>query len=431
MPRVDDLIARLDGAPPAVARAAARNAIERGRSELQRGCEVTLQQIVAQAQKEAGELLEDRVQRVINMSGTILHTGLGRAPLPLDFGRTQGEYAALEFSLETGERGDRQAWVREHLIALTGAEDSLVVNNCAGAVLLALAAISAGKEVILSRGEMVEIGGSFRVPEIIAQSGCRLKEVGTTNKTRASDYSRAVGKETGAILRCHTSNYKIVGFTETPSVGQIAAVAKEKGVPFIFDFGTGCMIDLAPFGLPGLDSFPGLVSQGVDLVLGSGDKLLGGPQAGIIVGRKELIAACAAHPLARALRVDKLTLAALEAVLRAYRTGQLDKIPLLRILGTPLPEIRRRARALAKALGAKASVVESESELGAGCSPDLKVPTYCVAIKSDSPTKLYQALLKVDPPVIGRIEKGLLLLDCRTIQQGDFRPVKSALEKAL
>ncbi len=375
----------------------------------------------------AAELIEATSLRpAINLSGVILHTGLGRARLAPSVAEhvaaVARAHSTVELDAETGKRGDRQEHVRELLMQLTGAEDAHVVNNAAAAVVLSLSALASGREVILSRGQMVEIGGSFRMPEIVVQSGCRLVEVGCTNKTRLSDYTKAIGEQTGAILRCHTSNFAIVGFAGQPSLGELAKL----GVAVIDDMGTGCIVDLSPFGLPAIPTIQGSLKAGADVVTASGDKLLGGPQAGLILGRRELIEKIRVHPLARALRVDKLTLAALEATLRLYATGRQSDIPTIRYISRPLDEVREFAVRLSTCVR-NSTVAQGTTAIGGGSSPDAALATWRLGLSGRSPDKLLQTLREADPPIIGRIEDDVVWLDPRTLDDDEVEIVCEVL----
>ena len=423
-------------------RAAAAGVLEQVRAELGRGGAAPETGEIAG--RTAGALAlaaAPRLRRVVNATGIVLHTGLGRAPLAPEAARAAAEvaagYANLEFDLDSGERGDRHSLVAEALRALTGAEASLVVNNNAAAVLLLLAALAAGREVVCSRGELVEIGGSFRVPEIMAQSGARLREVGTTNRTYARDYAAALGAETALLLRVSQSNFRVTGFTATPTLPELAAVGRAAGVPLAYDMGSGALLPgLAP---EGLDARAALAA-GADVVTFSGDKLLGGPQAGLLCGRADLIARCARHPLARALRVDKLTLAALEATLALYRAGRAEQaLPALALLRRDPALLRRAAAGLRSALraslGARCAVVvePAESAAGGGALPEVALPTSAVALRpaACSAQALAAALRRGAPPVVGRLRAGALLLDPRTLLPGEAARLPALVAAAL
>ncbi|HEX6080414.1 MAG TPA: L-seryl-tRNA(Sec) selenium transferase [Methylomirabilota bacterium] len=365
---------------------------------------------------------------VINATGVVLHTNLGRALLsPLAQERLRevaASYSNLEMDVARKERGSRYSHVDGLLRRLSGAEAALVVNNCASAVLLALESLARGKEVVVSRGELIEIGGEFRIPDILRRSGATLREVGTTNRTHLKDYANAIGPETGVLLKVHTSNYRVVGFTAAVSSRELAELGRARGIPVMEDLGSGCFVDLTRHGFPYEPTVPEVVAAGVDLVAFSGDKLLGGPQAGIVVGRAELVERLARNPLNRALRIDKFTIAALEATLYAYEAGTaLTTIPTLRMLTEPLPAIRQRARRVLSRMGAEAAralgarVVESTSQVGGGALPTVELPTAVVAIGTSArPAEaLDQALRTGRPAVLGHVLDDRLQLDCRTV----------------
>jgi L-seryl-tRNA(Ser) seleniumtransferase len=374
------------------------------------------------------------LKRVVNGTGVVLHTSLGRAPLPESVRQRLDEiafgYSNLEFDLETGARGSRYSHVEEILRELTGAEAALVVNNNAAAVLLALSSLAAGREVVVSRGELVEIGDSFRIPDVMRQSGAILREVGATNRTSLADYRDAVSAETGLLLKVHASNFAMVGFTAAVSVQDLAALGREFSLPVMADLGSGNLVtldNLPGFGEPTVREF---VRAGVDLLTFSGDKLLGGPQAGIIVGRKELVDPMKRQPLLRAVRIDKLTLAALEGTLRLYRDQRqaLTEIPTLRMLTVAPAELRARGRQLLRRLrrvrpeGLRAALVSGFSQVGGGASPLFQLPTCLLDVAMDgiSPRQLEESLRRCDVPVVGRISRERFLLDLRTIPEEDF-----------
>ena len=369
---------------------------------------------------------------VINATGVVLHTNLGRALLsPLAQERLRevaGSYSNLEMDVSRKERGSRYSHVEGLLRRLSGAEAAIVVNNCAAAVLLALESLARGKEVIVSRGELIEIGGEFRIPDILRRSGAVLREVGATNRTHLKDYVKAIGPDTGMILKVHTSNYRVVGFTAAVSSRELAELGRARGITVMEDLGSGCFVDLTRYGFPYEPTVPEVVASGVDLVSFSGDKLLGGPQAGVVVGRAELMERLARNPLNRALRIDKFTIAALEATLYAYEAGTaLETIPTLRMLTEPLASIRRRALkvlgrtgpAALRALGA--AVIESSSQVGGGALPTVELPSAVIALGTrERPAEgLDEALRTGHPPVLGRLLDDRLLLDCRTVLPAD------------
>lgn len=385
---------------------------------------------------------ESRLKRVINATGVVLSTNLGRAPLP--YGALErimalaSGYCNLEYDLETGQRGSRQSLVESLLVELTGAERALVVNNNAAAVLLALSALAAGRDVVVSRGELIEIGGSFRLPDVIGQGGAHLVEVGTTNRTRLSDYERAVTGQTALFLKCHTSNFRVVGFTESVSGGELAQLARRLGLVAVEDLGSGLLLPL-----PGIEepTVQEVVASGLDLVTFSGDKLLGGPQAGLIVGKAVLIEKLAKHPLMRALRPDKLTLTALEATLHYYRDPAiaLKLIPTLAALHQEPAELMERAEQLAQSLARSVgrevavSVEKGHSLSGGGSLPETPLMTYLVALRPHGVRieALYHQLRLGDPPVVARRGDGALLLDPRTLLKGEDQVLVEAVERAL
>jgi len=381
------------------------------------------------------------LRRVFNATGVVLHTNLGRAPLAdaaLTALRDVSEgFSNLEYDIETGRRGSRYSHCAMLLRKLTGAEDALVVNNCAAALVLALSALAKRREVLVSRGELVEIGGSFRIPDIMSSAGVRLVEVGTTNRTHEDDYRRAITPKTGAIVKVHRSNFSIEGFTSDVSVGKLAFIAAEHGLPVIHDIGSGLVIPLEEHGLEGEPLASAAVSGGATLVLMSGDKLLGGPQAGIILGKAEAIAKLRKNPLARAMRVDKLTLSALEATLRLYLDPEraLREIPVLAMLTAPADEIMSRAAGLAASLergGAAARVVATRCTPGGGAFPVAEIPSSAVSVASGADvTAVEQRLRHGKIPVIGRIMDGELRLDLRSVMPRDDAALAAAVLEAL
>lgn len=377
---------------------------------------------------------------VINATGVVLHTNLGRAllsPLAMECLAAIGErYSNLEMDLASKERGSRYAHVAGLLTRLTGAEASVVVNNNAAAVLLALESLARGREVIVSRGELIEIGGEFRIPDIMRRSGAILREVGSTNRTHLKDYAEAIGPDAALLLKVHTSNYRVVGFTSQVPARELVELGRQRGIPVMEDLGSGCLVDLRPYGFPHEPMVQETVAAGVDLVTFSGDKLLGGPQAGIVVGRRDLVERLRQNPLNRALRIDKLTLAALEATLYAYEAGDaLRTVPTLRILTEPVHLVRRRARRLIRLMPPKAqealgaSVVGERSQVGGGALPLVELPTAAVALGAAgrSAASLDEALRAGSPPVIGRIAEDRLLLDCRTVLPSEIPVLARAI----
>jgi L-seryl-tRNA(Ser) seleniumtransferase len=385
------------------------------------------------------------LRRVINATGVIIHTNLGRSLLAVEaleqILEAAAHYSTLEYDLAKGERGSRQDHLEGLLRELTGCEASLVVNNNAGAVLLALNTLARGREVIISRGQLVEIGGSFRLPEIMAASGAIMKEVGTTNKTHLKDYENAITSETAALLKVHPSNYRIVGFTKEVPLPEMAALARRYGLPVLEDLGSGCLVDLSRYGLEKEPTVQETLAAGADLVLFSGDKLLGGPQAGFALGSRELVAALRQNPLTRALRPDKLTLAGLEATLRLYleEPQAVAAIPTLALITRPLADLERQARNLARAIkrrwGAKIKVEirPSEARVGGGALPEASLASRALALEIPplSPHELEARLRRTHPPVIARLEHGALLLDLRTVQADEHPDLLAALAEVL
>jgi L-seryl-tRNA(Ser) seleniumtransferase len=434
LPSVERLACTLDGVPTEVAVAASRQELDELRLRILAGdgTEPELALLSEAAAERARRLERGTLRPVVNATGVILHTNLGRAPLAASAAeaaaRIGTSYSNLELDLNTGERGSRHEHIEALLTELTGAEAALAVNNNAAAVLLALAAVARGREVLIGRGQLVEIGGSFRIPEILEQSGARLVEVGTTNRTRIDDYSAAIGPETAAIMRVHQSNFRTVGFTEEVPLAALRELASAQGLALIDDLGSGALD-------PVVDepTVRASVAAGVDLVCWSGDKLLGGPQAGIIAGSAGAVERCREHPLARALRLDKLQLAALEATLRAYRDEGPEGIPALAMLHAEEPELRQRAERMAAAIGAAASVRESAARAGGGSLPRAELPGPVCAV-DPSPfgaDALVGAVRRGEPPVIARIEDDLVLLDPRTMSDAEANRAAAAVNSAL
>jgi L-seryl-tRNA(Ser) seleniumtransferase len=392
---------------------------------------------LARATRAAATALETAFPRpVINATGVILHTNLGRAPLAAGaaaaVAETATRYSNLELDLETGERGSRLEHVAELACALSGAPAALVVNNAAAALLLAVDTFAAGREVVISRGELIEIGGSFRVPDILSASRARLREIGTTNRTHPGDYADAIGPETGMLLKVHRSNFRVDGFTAEVSLASLAALAREHGLPLVEDRGSGTFLDLALHGVPEREVSAGL-GEGADLVVFSGDKLLGGPQAGIALGRADLIARMRENPLARALRVDKLTLAALDWTLRALLDGRPQEIPVLRMLRATPDELQRTAEHIAGALReagwSGVSVERGAAPVGGGSLPDFELPGAVVRIElgARAAGQLASALRRAQPPVLVRVQRGAVCLDPRTLGPSDVPELLSCL----
>jgi L-seryl-tRNA(Ser) seleniumtransferase len=401
------------------------------------------EQLVAALAKTARDAFNretsGRVNRVINATGVVIHTNLGRSVLSdaaVQAIVDDSGYCTLEYDIGTGSRGKRGAGAESLICELTGAEAATIVNNCAAAAFLVLRVLAKGKDVIISRGELVEIGGDFRVPDVLEESGATLREVGTTNRTKIADYEKAVSDSTGLLMRVHPSNYRVIGFTESPTNLQMAALAREKGIPFFEDAGSGALVELSQFGLdePTISSS---ISDGVDVVAFSGDKLLGGVQAGFIVGRKDLIDVIRGHPLYRALRVDKLAYSAIEATLTSYARGtHFEDVPTLRMLASEPETIRQRSEELVSSLSLKVGeriqfdILEGESVIGGGAAPDVKPKTWLISVGIDgrSATDIDGVLSARSTPVIGRIADGQFLLDMRTVLPNDQTALVAAIE---
>ena len=377
--------------------------------------------IATEVARRVRESLQPSLRRLINASGVVLHTNLGRAPLPegaIDHLRAvSAGYSNLEFDIEQGQRGKRDVHVGRTLQQLLACEAAVVVNNNAAAVLLVLNTLGEGGEVIVSRGEQVEIGESFRIPDIMARSGARLREVGSTNRTRISDYEAAIGDNTRLLLRVHPSNFRMIGFTERPSLEEFAGLGRRRNIPTYEDLGSGCVTETESIGTADEPSAIDSIRAGVDIISFSGDKLLGGPQAGIIAGKKFYVEKVRQNPLFRALRVDKLTIAVLEYVLRAYLRGELDAIPAWKMLRAPETELKTRAETFAQRLGPAAKAIALKSVVGGGSAPGTYVPSWGVAL--DFPglgvSEIEERLRRSNPPVIARVEDGHVILDFRTI----------------
>ena len=388
---------------------------------------------------------QPRLRRVVNATGVVIHTNLGRAPLGeaclAQLLEVASRYNTLEYDLARGARGSRQDHLEAVLQQLTGAEGVLVVNNNAAAVLLALNTLAAGKEVVISRGQLVEIGGSFRLPEIMAASGAILREVGTTNKTYLSDFEKAITSETAVLLKVHPSNFRIMGFTHEVTLTEMVDLGRRYGLKVVEDLGSGCLVDLSRYGLEREPTVQETIKAGADLVLFSGDKLLGGPQAGLILGNRAVVEALRKNPLTRALRPDKMTLTALEATLRLFldEPRALAEIPTLRMLTRPVAELNRQARALARRLRRRfgerlrVEVVKSEGRAGGGALPQAPLPSRALALTVAplTPQALEARLRQAGTPVIGRVEHGVVLLDLRTMLPGDREALMAALEEVL
>ena len=433
-PAVEELLA---SSPRAAVLSAVRASLEAARTRRAGPPEDWASDIAARLAGERSATLRP----VLNATGVVLHTNLGRAPLAraaIDaVTAIASGYSNLELDLSTGARGHRSDHCRSRLRRHTGAEDALVVNNAAGALLLALAAHAAGHDVLISRGELIEIGGSFRIPDILVQSGARLHEVGTTNRTHLDDYRRALERSPAAILTVHRSNFEQRGFVASPSPEALAELAADARIPYLYDVGSGLLADLSPWGLTTEPRVTDALEAGADLVLFSGDKLLGGPQAGCLVGRRDLVAACARHPLARALRADKLTLAALDATLALYDdpAAAIASIPVLRMLTRSTEDLERSARGLAALCppALRPALEAGESAVGGGAFPGATLPTTLVALDAGAlgPDGLALRLRLGDPPLVARVGGGCVLLDPRTLDEDTHPVVARALDMAL
>jgi L-seryl-tRNA(Ser) seleniumtransferase len=444
LPSVDHLLAherlRLlgEGERPVVTQLV-RQALETARAAVAQGrAAPTEDQLVESVLGLAEAVFRPSLRPLVNATGVIIHTNLGRAPLSGEaisaMAAVSAGYSNLEFDLDAGVRGSRFAHLEPALRQLTGAEAAMSVNNNASAVLLALSSLARDREVIVSRGQAVEIGGGFRIPEVMRQSDARLVEVGTTNRTYLDDYRAAITPDTAAVMRVHASNFRIVGFTETPRIQDLARLAHEHGVLLLDDLGSGCLLDTTRFGLAPEPTAQESLAAGCDLTMFSADKLLGGPQAGIIVGQRDLVERLRRHPLARALRMDKATIAGLTATLLHYLRGEaLEKLPVWRMISAPIGDIQRRARRWARAIGEPAEVVDGRSMIGGGSLPEESLPTKLLAIPGDGAyvSDLARRLRLSEPPVVARIERDALLLDPRTVLAQQDSTVVQALKGAL
>lgn len=456
IPKVDEVLQKeplfvfFEDKGQSVVTEAAREAIDALRAEIMKAGDDELDSfdvsrlsadaVALEAVKVLEENDANNLIAAINATGTILHTNLGRAPLCKEavenVARVSKGYSNLEYDVKAGKRGSRHDIVSEILAELTGAEDAMMVNNNASATMLVLSTMGAGKECVVSRGELVEIGGAFRIPDIMEQSGATLKEVGTTNKTKISDYEKAYDEErTGAFMKVHKSNYDVVGFTEEATLEELVELGREKNVPVIYDMGNGLMVDMSAYGLSE-PNVPASLATGIDVILFSGDKLLGGPQAGIIAGKAEWIKKMKKHPLARAIRVDKMTFAAMEETLKKYRDEKvaLRDIPVLSMISASPEEMKAKAERLLKVIeekteGYSLEVAAVEDQIGGGSAPMVRLPGYAVSVTSDScTTKAIERLLrKSSIPVIARINDDRLLLCVRTIMEDEFDAVAEAL----
>ncbi len=451
LPSVDQLLRRLadraelSGVPHARLTALVRETLEAERRRVLEGRGApagaeTLATRVVECAQRAGLF---SLRPIINATGVVLHTNLGRAllsPLALErLGAVAAAYSNLELELASKERGSRYSHVEGLLRRLTGAEDALVVNNNAAAVLLALETLAHGKEVVVSRGELIEIGGEFRIPDIMLRSGAVLREVGTTNRTHLRDYADAIGPNTALLLKVHTSNYRVVGFTAEVSSRELVELGRQREIPVMEDLGSGSLLDLRPYGLPYEPTVSEMVAAGLDLVSFSGDKLLGGPQAGLLVGRREIVGRLKKNPWNRALRIDKLTIAALEATLYAYEAGVArETIPTLRMLTEPVVDVLRRARRVFRAVPPQSRerlalrIDEARAQVGGGALPTVELPSAGLTVGGSAADarRLDEVLRKGEPPVVGRLAEDRLFLDCRTVLRSQVAPLAQALVRA-
>ena len=418
-----------------------RRSLEQVRQEIAEGkASPSFDEMVDSIASQAASLWRPKPIPLINATGIVLHTNLGRSPLSDEAVEAMLQaargYTNLELDLADGARGSRQSHVESLLCQITGAEAALVVNNNASAVLLGLSAIANGKEVIVSRGEAVEIGGGFRIPDVLRQSGAALVEVGTTNRTYLADYENALTQDTAAMLKVHTSNFRVIGFTHEATVEDLAAAGAGRGTPILHDQGSGCLLDTTRFGLAREPMVQDSIAAGADLVFFSGDKLLGGPQAGIVAGKRELVSRLARHPLARAVRIDKLSLAALTATLLHYLKGEsLEKVPIWKMISTPVDALEERVRSWQKSVGDTAQVVQGLSAIGGGSLPGESIPTWLLSIGAQGTPEGAQGLAKrlreADTPVIARIEDDRVLLDPRTVLTTEEDALLASLKSAL
>ncbi len=439
IPQVSKVLEHFKGKyPEELVKRAVREVTQMYREEIREGLRSSVDSIYKDIEKRIGELSSTSLKRVINATGVVINTNLGRAPLHREVVNFIEEialgYSNLEYDLEDGKRGSRNSHVEELLKELTGAESVLVVNNNAGAVYLVLNTLAREREVVVSRGELVEIGGSFRIPDIMESSGARLREVGTTNRTRVEDYEKAIGEDTALLMKVHRSNFHMEGFVEEVSLEELVLLGKKHRIPTYYDAGSGLLLDLSRFGIKSEEPELGeCLRKGIDVVSGSGDKLLGGPQAGVILGKRDLVNAMKRNPMARALRVDKLTLAGLEKTLRLYLEGRAEDIPVLRMLAESPTVLRRRAKKLARMLkrikGLEVELLKDRAKPGGGSLPQLELETYCVSLKHESMSteKLSRALRLSEPPVVGRVKRDRLLLDMRTVSDQELKDIFKAL----
>jgi L-seryl-tRNA(Ser) seleniumtransferase len=458
LPKIDEVILLLEKrdiyslAPRDIVKETCRTVVQKLRDKVVKAFKKEISElsldaaaVALEVEKSIKGLYRYSLRRVVNATGVILHTNLGRAPLCpealqriVEVGKS---YSNLEFDLGKGERGQRYDHVSSLICALTGAEDALIVNNNAAAVLLVLNTLADGKEAIVSRGELIEIGGEFRIPEIMQKSASKLREVGTTNRTRLSDYEKAINDNTGLIMKVHTSNFRIVGFTEEADIESLVALGKSRGIPVMDDLGSGCLIDLDLYSLQHEPTVRETLDKGVDVVTFSGDKLLGGPQAGIIVGKKDVLAKIKKNPLNRALRIDKFTLAALEATLIHYLNpaAAVKKLRSLKALTEPVAVVKKRAAKLIAKLekekfdSLKFSLREDFAAAGGGSLPTQQIPTVLVAVKNKKmlATKMEEKLRKIEVPIIARVDKDEIFFDLRTVSEDDFPFIIEGLKQIM
>lgn len=420
-----------------VATLVVRDVLDQARAEIRGGGRVSTAELVARAVDDLRALTRASPARVINGSGVIIQTNLGRSPVSIQTGSAMRQvaegYVALETDLRTGERGGRGSVIEAQVRALTGAERTLVVNNNAAAVFLMLSALCDGMDVIVSRGEAVEIGGGFRIPDVLRESGARLVEVGTTNRTYARDYAAAVTADTAALLKVHTSNFAMIGFTATPAIGELADAAHDRSILLLEDAGSGCLLETSHFGLQHEPTLGDSLDAGVDIVCASGDKLLGGPQAGLILGKKALVDRIARHPLARALRADKTCLAGISATLSHYLRGDAtESIPVWWSISRSIDWLEGRAHSWARELGGRASVVKTEAVVGGGSLPGSTLPSRGVTLHTDLDASSLAARLRTGPiPVVPRIVDDRVIVDARTVLSDEDESLLDALQHAL
>ena len=452
LPSVDEILRNNQGMewlknyPRRYVLEAIREVIDLRRKEILKGLtsDISEESMMAEIENIIGMLSSYSLKPLINATGIVIHTNLGRSLLSEraleNIKKVAGSYSTLEYDLKEGKRGKRYTHVKRILREVTGAEDALVVNNNAAAVMLCLNTLSKGKEAIVSRGELVEIGGSFRMPEVMEASGAILREVGTTNKTHLYDYEKAINENTALIVKVHKSNFKLMGFSDEVSVEDLVSLGRKCQIPVMFDLGSGCLIDLKPFGISDEPVVKDIVSSGLDITTFSGDKLLGGPQGGVIVGKREYIERIQKNPITRAMRIDKLTLAGFEATLMEYIEEEkaIENVPTLRMLLQKPEEIRGRANKISKRLkkeikDAHIAVIADSSRAGGGSLPEIDFPTYVVSIKPDnlSVNELEERLRAGTPPIISRIREDSLIIDARTVREVDLEDLVKGIRAAL